>query len=106
MARSLLQWSVPVVAAPVPTHHGVVAPVLLDQIASHLVRKVGLGGGSVHLQLGAGRFDGGALLVQSGSEGLAVHITAPPGVDGAELAAAISERLKRRGLRVARVEVD
>lgn len=105
IARALLQWSPPTPAACVPTV-GTVAPVMLDQIATQLVRKVGVGGGSVHLQFAAGRLDGGALLVQSGTDGLDVQITAPPGVDATELAAAICERLERRGLRVSRIAVD
>lgn len=105
MARSLLQWAQPGVTSPSPAPANV-SPVILDQIAAQLVRKAGVGSSSVHLQFGAGRLEGGEVLVQTGADGLDVRITAPAGVDGAALAASISERLGRRGLRVARVSVD
>src|SRR5690606_4962274 len=90
MARSLLQLAQPVVASPssAPVN---VAPIVLDQIAAQLVRKAGVGGSSVHLQVGAGRLEGGEVLVQAGADGLDVRISAPAGVDGAALASAISE---------------
>jgi hypothetical protein len=105
MTRSLLQLGQPALPLP-PATAGAGTPTVLEQIATQLVRKAGLGASSVHLRFRAGKLDGGELLVQSKAEGLDIRITPPAGVDGAELASAISERLARRGLRVSQIVVD
>lgn len=105
LARSLLHIAPPPqLAASTPASP--IAPSVLDQIASQLVRRAGVGASSVHLQFGAGKLDGGELLVQVGPEGLEVRITPPVGTDGSALAVAIEARLARRGLRVSQITVD
>lgn len=79
---------------------------MLEQVAAQLVRKAAIGSSTVHLALGGSRFDGSELLVQAGASGLEVRLTAPVGVDADGLGKAITERLERRGLRVASVIVD
>lgn len=103
-ARALLQWAPPP-GAVVATPSGVPSQVL-DQVALQLVRKVSVGQSTVHLQLGDGQLAGGAVLVTAGSEGLEIRITAPPGMDAAAFGRAVEQRLERRGLRIASIEVD
>lgn len=107
MARSLMQWASPLapataVSPPVQSMPSAV----LEQIAGQVVKRIRIGDGTVHLQLGSGRLEGGEVLVTSGTDGLDVRVTAPSGVDGSKLGEAIRERLTKRGLRVATVEVE
>jgi hypothetical protein len=103
-ARALLQWAPPP-GSVIATPSGVPSQVL-DQVALQLVRKVSVGQSTVHLQLGDGQLAGGAVLVTAGADGLDIRITAPAGVDAAEFAKAVEQRLLRRGLRIANLEVD
>lgn len=105
MARSLLQWAPPPNAQN-NTAPATVSPTVLDQIANQLVRKAAIGASSVHLQFGAGKLEGGEMLVQAGADGLDIRITPPRGVCGADIATAISERLSRRGVMVSQIVVD
>lgn len=107
MARSLLQWATPLAPgfSVSPPAHGLPSAVL-EQIAGQVVKRVRVGEGAVHLQLGSGRLEGGEVLVKSGIDGLDISVTAPVGVDGAQLGEAIRARLRKRGLRVASVAVE
>lgn len=74
--------------------------------AGQLVKRVAVGTSAVQLQLGKGQLDGAELLVRATADGLEIRLTAPPGVNGWRLGIAIADRLARRGLRVANVEVE
>lgn len=103
LARSLLQWAPPPVAlAPAAS----VPDVVLEHIAGQLVKRVAVGTSAVQLQLGKGQLDGAELLVRATADGLEIRLTAPPGVNGRQLGIAIADRLARRGLRVANIEVE
>lgn len=105
LARALLQWAPPPVVASPPVA-AAVPDVVLEHIAGQLVKRAAVGASAVHLQFGKGQLDGAELFVCSTADGLEIRLSAPSGVNGRQLGLAIAERLARRGLRVARVEVE
>ncbi len=70
---------------------------------AEVVRGIAWGGdrrrGTARLELG-GRFAGAVVLVDASGDTLNVELQSAPGVDGAELAERLRERLVERGLRL------
>lgn len=105
-------WSDPlarVLCAPVLTafvgHAKAMTAPTIDRIASLLVRKVGVGSSSVHLEFGAGVFAEGTLLIQATDDGLEIALQTPAGVDTEALGAALTRRLTDKGICISRLEV-
>lgn len=93
------------------THHQPSAPpplahsATLDRVAQQLVRRVGLGAGSVHLEFGSGVFEDGKLLVRATDDGLEIVLDTPAGIDVHTLREALTQRLERKGVKVSVLEV-
>ena len=85
---------------------GTVPSAVLEQIAMQLVRKAGIGANSVHLEFGAGGLAGGNLLIQVEADGLDIALNLPPGVDPSSVSHALTRRLERKGLKIARLVVE
>lgn len=77
----------------------------LDRIAAQLVRKIGLGSSSVHVEFGQGVWAEGKLLVNATDEGVEITLDAPFGVNTSELRQALTRRLERRGIKVSSIDV-
>jgi hypothetical protein len=88
--------------SPSPTH---LTP-RIDFVAAveELVRRVSWGGdrrsGAARIELGGGALAGGSILVQTRGRQVQVEVELPPGADGRELEARLSQRLAARGLEV------
>lgn len=80
----------------------------VEPLVAEAVRSIAWGGdrrrGVARLQLG-GRYDGASIRVDASDGRLSVELDAPPGIDAAELAERLGERLRARGLDVDSVSV-
>lgn len=106
-----LSLSVPSALSPPPSlpEAAQAGPAWIEPMVSEVIRSLAWGGdrrrGAARLAVGGRQFGGTNIVVHAEGNEVSLELAAPAGVDAAELAERLRERLERRGLVVREVTI-